>query len=84
MMYYTYLLKSKKDGNLYIGYTSNLEERLKKHNDGEVVSTRERRPLEFIYYEAYSSRSDATKREKNLKLFSKAYYGLKKRLINSI
>jgi len=83
-MYYLYLLKSKKDKRLYIGFTNNLKRRLKQHNRGEVISTKGRRPLELVYYEAYSSKKDAMKREKNLKLFSKAYYGLKRRLIDTL
>ncbi|MBU0612977.1 GIY-YIG nuclease family protein [Patescibacteria group bacterium] len=79
-MYYVYLLKSKKDSKHYIGYTNNLTKRLKEHNDGKVISTKSRRPLAVIYYEAYTSKVDALKREKNLKLFSKSYYGLKTRL----
>lgn len=82
-MYYVYLLKSKKDGKLYIGFTPRLNERFAKHNRGEVISTKSRRPLEMIYYEAYKSVQDARKREKNLKLFSKAYYALKKRINES-
>jgi len=82
-MYYLYLLKSKKDKRLYIGFTNNLKRRLKQHNRGEVISTKGRRPLELVYYEAYSSKKDAM-REKNLKLFSKAYYGLKRRLIDTL
>ena len=83
-MYYLYLLRSKKDKRLYIGYTSNLKRRIEQHSNGEVISTKGRRPFELIYYEAYKSEKDGKKREKNLKLFSRAYYGLKKRLINSI
>lgn len=73
-------MKSKKDSKHYIGYTNNLTKRLKEHNDGKVISTKSRRPLAVIYYEAYTSKVDALKREKNLKLFSKSYYGLKTRL----
>lgn len=83
-MYYLYVLKSKKDRKLYIGFTTQLNKRLKQHNDGLTTSTRYRRPLEIIYYEAYRSKKDAMKREKNLKLYSKAYYALKRRLINSL
>lgn len=78
-MYYTYVLKSKKDSKLYIGYTSNLRERLKLHNDGGVPSTQNRRPLELIYYEACLVKEDAIKREKSLKTgFGRSY--LKNRL----
>lgn len=79
-MYYLYLLKSQKDHKLYIGYTHRLNNRLKQHNDGKVFSTKGRRPFKIVYYEAYASEKDARKREKNLKLFSRAYTGLKKRI----
>lgn len=48
-MYYTYVLQSKKDDNLYIGFSSDLKKRLCKHNDGLVVSTKHRRPFELIF-----------------------------------
>ena len=78
-MYYTYILRSKQDNKLYIGFTKNLEVRFEQHNKGEVSSTKGRRPLEIIYYEACINRNDATRREKYLK----TYYGrmyIKKRL----
>ena len=83
-MFYVYLLKSQKDHKLYIGFAPDLKARLQKHNKGQVFSTKSRRPLELIYYEAYKSEKDARHRERNLKLFSKAYYGLKVRLIESL
>jgi putative endonuclease len=69
MFYYTYILKSIKDGKLYTGYTKNLKLRLEEHNKGKVVSTKERRPLKLIYYEACLSRNDTTHREKYLKTY---------------
>ena len=78
-MFYTYVLRSEKDRQLYVGFTKNLELRFEQHNNGLVESTRHRRPLELIYYEACLSRDDATKREKYLK----SYHGkmfLKNRL----
>ena len=39
-----YLLKSIKDGNYYVGIAKNIKERLKKHNSGEVMSTKNRCP----------------------------------------
>lgn len=79
-MYYIYILKSKNDKRLYIGFTTQINRRLKQHNDGEVISTKSRRPLEIIYFEGYKSEKDARKRERNLKLFSKSYYSLKRRI----
>ena len=66
-MFYVYVLVSKKDHLLYTGYTSNLKKRLKEHLMGNVDSTRARRPLDLIYYEAYKSKQLALRREKFLK-----------------
>ena len=84
IMYYIYVLKSKKDDKLYIGFTVNIKKRLQQHNDGKVFSTKGRIPFEIIYFEGYKSESDARKRERNLKLFSKAYYALKRRINNCL
>jgi putative endonuclease len=48
---------------LYIGYTSNLEVRLQKHQEGGVKSTAGRRPLMLIFTEYYLFKEDALKRE---------------------
>ena len=49
-MYYTYVLLSKKDGNMYSGFTDNMKLRFEKHQKGLVQSTKNRRPLELVYY----------------------------------
>jgi putative endonuclease len=67
MFYYTYILKSKKDGLLYTGSTKDLKLRLEQHKNGEVESTKNRRPLELIYYEACKNNVDARHRENYLK-----------------
>lgn len=66
-MYYVYVLISKKDQRLYIGYTDNLKNRINKHKNGYVKATVNRRPLKLIYYEVYIKESDAKRREKYLK-----------------
>jgi len=66
-MYYTYVLKSKVDGNLYIGFCNNLKRRFKDHNTGKVISTRSRKPFNLIYYEACLLKERALKREKYFK-----------------
>jgi len=81
---WVYILRSKKDGNLYIGSTNNLRKRFAEHNSGKVFSTKSRIPFELIYYEAYKAEEDARRREKNLKLRSKAFTQLKKRIKNSL
>jgi len=83
-MFYVYVLKSLKDQKLYTGSTNNLERRLKEHNEGKVFSTKSRIPFEIIYYEAYKAESDARKRERNLKLRSRAHSQLKKRIEDSL
>lgn len=66
-MYYVYVLKSLKDNKLYTGFTSDLKKRLEYHNKGLNVSTKHRRPLKLIYYEAYINEKDARNREIFLK-----------------
>jgi len=78
-MYYTYVLLSNKDGNFYVGFTKNLKLRFEQHNKGYVESTKNRRPLVLIYYEACKHLQDATKREKYLKTYHGKIY-LRKRL----
>ena len=67
-MFYVYLLKSNRNKRIYIGYTTDLKKRFKLHNLGKVKSTKSYRPWELIYYEAYKAKSDATKRERQLKM----------------
>ena len=52
MMYYSYVLRSEKDGKNYTGYTKDLKLRFEQHKKGQVESTKNRRPLELKYYEA--------------------------------
>jgi putative endonuclease len=78
-MYYTYVLRSKRDEKLYIGWSDDLKARIKKHNQGLVLSTKARLPLELVYYEACLNKKAAIVREKQLKTgFGRAY--LKRRL----
>ncbi|MFA6282194.1 MAG: GIY-YIG nuclease family protein [Candidatus Omnitrophota bacterium] len=79
-----YVLQSKKDKSLYIGYTKNLQERLIEHNSGLCFSTKQRIPFIIIAYEAYLSEKDARTREKRLKQFKNAYKELLKRIYNCI
>jgi putative endonuclease len=67
MMIYVYVLRSAIDGQLYTGCTRDLRNRFTLHNAGNVPSTKERRPLDLIYYEACVNEQDAFRREKYLK-----------------
>jgi len=66
-VHYVYVLRSLKDGKLYTGYTADLRKRLTYHNAGQAPTTRHRRPLDLIYYEAYLLPRDAKTREAFLK-----------------
>jgi len=83
-MYYVYLLKSQKNNRIYTGYTSDLKQRVIDHNNGKSPYTSNNRPYRLVYYEAFASKSDAQKREKSLKLRSKASAQLRKRISDSI
>jgi len=62
--YFVYVLLSEIDNNFYTGYTKNVELRFEQHNKGFVSSTKNRRPLKLVYFEAYINQQDATHREK--------------------
>ncbi len=66
-MFYVYILKSTVKDVYYIGSTEDLRKRLVEHNQGKTKSIRHRVPLELKYYEAYSTRTLARKREIELK-----------------
>ena len=66
-MYFTYVLRSQKNNQFYIGFTKDLKARIALHNSGKVRSTAGRQPLSLIYYEACLSETDTINREKYLK-----------------
>ena len=78
-MYFTYVLKSLRDGKLYIGYTADLKNIFKEHQSGKCTSTKNRRPFELIFYEAFKDKEDAMRREKYFKT-SKGKSALKQML----
>ena len=74
-MYYVYLIKNNSEGKTYIGYTSNLEDRLLQH--------KQKQP-ELIYFEAYKDKRDAQERERKLKQRGQSVRWLKRRLKYSL
>ncbi|MFN4212624.1 MAG: GIY-YIG nuclease family protein, partial [Microgenomates group bacterium] len=64
LVYYVYILQSLKNNNLYMGFSSNLKNSLENHNLGLNHSTKNRRPLKLIYYEAFLNEEDAKNKEK--------------------
>ena len=83
-MHYVYVLESIKLGKLYIGQTNDLKRRFAEHNGKKNISTKHKAPFRLVYYEAYTSKSDAKHREDMLKRFSGSMTHLKKRIKNSI
>jgi putative endonuclease len=67
MAYFIYAIKSSFDGRIYVGFTSDLVNRLKEHNKGKTRSTKGFRPWSLIYKEAAETREEARNREKYLK-----------------
>jgi putative endonuclease len=79
--YYVYVLQSEKDRKYYIGLASDIKKRSEEHNNGEVSTTKNRRPLKLIYWEGCLNQQDVASREKYLKTtWGKRY--IKKRLQN--
>jgi putative endonuclease len=79
--FYVYILQSLKDKRFYTGYTADLKKRIKSYNEGKVISTKNRTPLEIVYFEGCRNQEDALHREKYLKTsYGKKY--VKNRLKN--
>ncbi len=68
-MIYVYILKSLKDEGYYVGITKSLDSRVKKHNKGQVRSTKNRRPLVVVYKEEAIAYTEAREREKEIKSY---------------
>lgn len=70
-MYFTYLLECA-DGTLYCGYTNDLDGRVRTHNAGKGAKyTRSRLPVKVVYYETYQDKSEAMRREAEIKKMSR-------------
>jgi len=67
MEYFTYVLLSLKNGDIYIGSTEDLENRIKRHNLGKVRSTKPNKPWKLLEYHRFDSRSEAVRYERFLK-----------------
>lgn len=80
-MWYVYLLSNHEDR--YIGYTNNIERRLKEHNSRRNKSTKNA-SWKIVYFEAYLSQEDAIQREKRLKQHGRAKQELFKRCTESL
>ncbi len=71
MSYFTYILRCA-DNTLYTGYTDDIEKRVLVHNSGKGAKyTRARLPVSLVYFEKHENKSDALKREAQIKKLSR-------------
>jgi putative endonuclease len=69
-VYFTYVLYSQKFDKIYVGFTSELTQRLQSHNDSRNTGWTSRyQPWELLYMEEHLLKADAMMREKQLKSF---------------
>lgn len=68
-MWIVYILQSEKFGRYYIGHTANLEKRILDHNSGKTRSTKGYAPYSLVYKEEFSTKSEAYKREMQIKRY---------------
>lgn len=69
--HFVYILRCR-DGSLYTGWTTHLEERVRTHNQGKGAKyTRSRRPVQLAYWEQYPDKGQALRREQAIKRLSR-------------
>lgn len=61
------VIRSLINGKLYVGFTADIENRINKHNNGKVRSTKAYKPYELVYKEQFNDKTEARKRELYLK-----------------
>ena len=66
-MFYVYILQSVLNGRFYVGHSDEIGRRLREHNAGECRYTRRWRPWELVYSEEFQTRSEAMRREREIK-----------------
>ena len=81
-MFSLYILQSEFDKSYYVGHTDNIERRFKEHNNGKCRYTGKKTPWILVYKEEYFTRSDAMKREYEIKKQKRRSYI--ERLINTL
>lgn len=71
-MNYTYMVRCR-DGSLYTGWTTDIEKRIKAHNEGKGAKyTHSRRPVKLVYCETFETKTEAMKREYAIKQMNRA------------
>jgi len=66
-MFYTYILYSENADRYYVGHCEDLTQRLERHNNKLVLSTKSYTPWRLVYHETYSTRQEANARELYIK-----------------
>jgi len=61
--FYVYVLKSAKSNKKLVGFTNDLDRRVKEHQNGEVESSKDLLPLDLIHMEIHTNEEDARKRQ---------------------
>ena len=66
-MYYLYILQNESNKKFYIGQTNNLQDRIKRHNEGRSMYTKGKGCWQLYYFEEFKDRTEATRREIDIK-----------------
>ena len=72
--FYVYILQSLEDFSFYVGQCEDLDYRMSKHFDGMSKYTSSKRPLRLVYFEVFKTRTEALKREKEIKKMKSKKY----------
>lgn len=81
LLFYSYILKSLKDGKYYYGHTNDLTKRLEKHNKGQVKATKYRIPFVLHHFESFPTKKEANQRELFYKTIEGYIYLKRKNII---
>ncbi len=74
MQYFVYIIYSTRINKYYIGYSSNIQQRLSFHNDGKSRYTKSGTPWELKHIEGFQTKTEAIQREKKLKAMKSRKY----------
>ncbi|MDZ4822593.1 MAG: GIY-YIG nuclease family protein [Flavobacteriales bacterium] len=80
-MFITYIIQSEKDRSYYVGHSANLNDRLKRHNEGRSLSTKSKRPFIVVFTKEFATRQEAVAFELQLKSYKSSIY-LKEKFID--
>ncbi|UCH24048.1 MAG: GIY-YIG nuclease family protein [Deltaproteobacteria bacterium] len=67
MPFVVYIIQSQKDGSYYVGSAQDITGRIERHNQGRSKYTKSKRPWKIVHIEEFDTRSEAHKRERQIK-----------------